>query len=218
MRAHHSPSFRSRNGFWQGSVDAHHAALDVQEGAAAGGGGMTRIELHAEATAIRALWSETAAKAVAAPVMTATPGGAGPSNRASSSPAADNGTSGEGSPNGSVNENKFFNNVPESLEENLKQIDELGGPNTFNHYAWGWTWAGNTPFRRWKRETNIEDQLLFIESIPNPESRDFVEKVLTNIWVYRARLGQPAPSRDMVASGKTPLYETLDQLIDADTE
>ena len=40
-----------------------------------------------------------------------------------------------------------------SLEENLKLIDELGGPNTFNHYAWGWTWAGNTPFRRWKRET-----------------------------------------------------------------
>src|SRR5204862_2501372 len=31
--------------------------------------------------------------------------------------------------------------------------DELGGPGTFNHYPWGWTWAGNTPFRRWKRET-----------------------------------------------------------------
>jgi arylsulfatase len=29
----------------------------------------------------------------------------------------------------------------------------LGGPKTFNHYAWGWTFAGNTPFRRWKRET-----------------------------------------------------------------
>ncbi len=66
---------------------------------------------------------------------------------------SDNGASSEGGPTGSVNENLFFNNVPESLEENLKQIDELGGPNTFNHYAWGWTWAGNTPFRRWKRET-----------------------------------------------------------------
>ena len=32
-------------------------------------------------------------------------------------------------------------------------IDELGGPKTFNHYPWGWTFAGNTPFRRWKRET-----------------------------------------------------------------
>ena len=35
----------------------------------------------------------------------------------------------------------------------LAMIDELGGPSTFNHYAWGWTFAGNTPFRRWKRET-----------------------------------------------------------------
>ncbi len=66
---------------------------------------------------------------------------------------SDNGASSEGGPNGSVNENLFFNNVPESLEENLALIDELGGPTTFNHYAWGWTWAGNTPFRRWKRET-----------------------------------------------------------------
>jgi len=66
---------------------------------------------------------------------------------------SDNGASSEGGPSGSVNENLFFNNVPESLEENLKQIDNLGGPNNFNHYAWGWTWAGNTPFRRWKRET-----------------------------------------------------------------
>ncbi|TDI84029.1 MAG: arylsulfatase [Chloroflexi bacterium] len=66
---------------------------------------------------------------------------------------SDNGASSEGGPTGSVNENLFFNNVPESIEENLKLIDELGGPTTFNHYAWGWTWAGNTPFRRWKRET-----------------------------------------------------------------
>jgi len=66
---------------------------------------------------------------------------------------SDNGASSEGGPNGSVNENKFFNNVPDSLEENLALIDEIGGPTTFNHYAWGWTFAGNTPFRRWKRET-----------------------------------------------------------------
>jgi len=66
---------------------------------------------------------------------------------------SDNGASAEGGPTGSVNENKFFNNVPESLAENLKAIDQLGGPKYFNHYAWGWTFAGNTPFRRWKRET-----------------------------------------------------------------
>jgi arylsulfatase len=48
---------------------------------------------------------------------------------------------------------RFFNNVPESMEENLEALDKLGGPETYNHYAWGWSWAGNTPFRRWKRET-----------------------------------------------------------------
>jgi len=66
---------------------------------------------------------------------------------------SDNGASAEGGPTGSVNENLFFNSVPESVEENLKAMDDLGGPKYFNHYPWGWAWAGNTPFRRWKRET-----------------------------------------------------------------
>lgn len=66
---------------------------------------------------------------------------------------SDNGASAEGGPTGSVNENKFFNNVPDDLKQNLAAIDDIGGPKYFNHYAWGWTHAGNTPFRRWKRET-----------------------------------------------------------------
>src|SRR5690625_92384 len=66
---------------------------------------------------------------------------------------SDNGASAEGGESGSLNENKFFNNVPDSLETNLKVIDELGSPKHFNHYPWGWAFAGDTPFRRWKRET-----------------------------------------------------------------
>jgi arylsulfatase A-like enzyme len=66
---------------------------------------------------------------------------------------SDNGASAEGGISGSFNEMLFFNNVPESFEQNLAKIDELGGPTSYNHYPWGWTWAGNTPFRRWKRET-----------------------------------------------------------------
>ncbi|HTP17584.1 MAG TPA: arylsulfatase [Streptosporangiaceae bacterium] len=66
---------------------------------------------------------------------------------------SDNGASAEGGPTGTTNELQFFNNAPEPLEDSLRAIDELGGPATFNHYPWGWTWAGNTPFRRWKRET-----------------------------------------------------------------
>jgi arylsulfatase A-like enzyme len=66
---------------------------------------------------------------------------------------SDNGASSEGGPTGTTNEAQFFNNAQEPLEESLKAIDEIGGPNHFNHYPWGWTFAGNTPFRRWKRET-----------------------------------------------------------------
>ncbi len=66
---------------------------------------------------------------------------------------SDNGASAEGGPAGTTNELQFFNNAPESVEESLARIGELGGPDTFNHFPWGWAWAGNTPFRRWKRET-----------------------------------------------------------------
>jgi arylsulfatase len=66
---------------------------------------------------------------------------------------SDNGASAEGGPTGTTNEAQFFNNAQEPVEDSMKMIDELGGPKHFNHYPWGWTWAGNTPFRRWKRET-----------------------------------------------------------------
>ncbi len=76
---------------------------------------------------------------------------------------SDNGASAEGGPQGSFNELYFFNGVPENLDENLRRIDELGGPEAHNHYPWGWAWAGNTPFKRWKRETHeggVADPLL----------------------------------------------------------
>jgi arylsulfatase len=66
---------------------------------------------------------------------------------------SDNGASAEGGVHGNFNEVLFFNGVPETLEGNLEHYDEWGGPNTYPHYSWGWAWAGNTPFRRWKRET-----------------------------------------------------------------
>ena len=64
---------------------------------------------------------------------------------------SDNGASGEGGPNGSVNENKFFNGVPDDIETNLAMLDDLGSPKTYNHYPNGWAMAFNTPFKMWKR-------------------------------------------------------------------
>ncbi len=67
---------------------------------------------------------------------------------------SDNGASAEGGARGSFNEQYFFNFVPESLEENLRHIDDLGTPRANNHYPWGWAWAGNTPLKRFKRDTH----------------------------------------------------------------
>ncbi|MFM2073418.1 MAG: arylsulfatase AtsA [Actinomycetota bacterium] len=69
---------------------------------------------------------------------------------------SDNGASGEGGPNGSVNENKFFNGLPDRIEDNLPYLDELGSPTTYNHYPTGWAWAFNTPFKMWKRYSSYE--------------------------------------------------------------
>jgi arylsulfatase A-like enzyme len=64
---------------------------------------------------------------------------------------ADNGASGEGSPNGSVNENKYFNSYPDDLSENMKYLAALGSPDTYNHYPTGWAVAFSTPYQMFKR-------------------------------------------------------------------
>jgi arylsulfatase A-like enzyme len=66
---------------------------------------------------------------------------------------SDNGASPEGGDVGAINEYDFFNFKPEDLEFNMSKLDVLGTTETYNHYAWGWANAGNTPFRRWKKET-----------------------------------------------------------------
>ena len=64
---------------------------------------------------------------------------------------SDNGASGEGGPNGSVNENKMANGIKDDITENLAKLDDLGGTRTYNHYPTGWAMAFNTPFKMWKR-------------------------------------------------------------------
>ncbi len=67
---------------------------------------------------------------------------------------SDNGASSEGGPIGSLNDIRTWNAVPHSMDEAWERIDEIGGPRVHNNYPWGWTVAGNTPFRRWKREVH----------------------------------------------------------------
>lgn len=56
-----------------------------------------------------------------------------------------------------------------------------------------------------------DDPLVFLESLPSRETRAFVERVMTNFWIYSSRMGQPSPSLDAVAAGEWPLYEGMDK-------
>jgi soluble lytic murein transglycosylase-like protein len=67
---------------------------------------------------------------------------------------------------------------------------------------------------RWTRKQDArggeDDALLFIESLPSPETRHFITRILYSYWMYSERMGQPTPSLDDVAAGRWPTYIALD--------
>jgi hypothetical protein len=63
----------------------------------------------------------------------------------------DNGSSGEGTLTGSLNEMLEINGYLPTFEQLLPRLDEIGLPGTAPHYAVGWAWAGDTPFR-WTKQ------------------------------------------------------------------
>ena len=70
--------------------------------------------------------------------------------------------------------------------------------------AWN---GGPGNLNKWRRSTDFNnDPLLFIEAIPSRETRNFVEKVMANLWIYRHRFGEPTPSLDALAAGEWPTY------------
>ncbi len=65
--------------------------------------------------------------------------------------------------------------------------------------------AGPGNLAKWQRtEPNRSDQLLFVESIPSAETRVYVERVLSNYWIYRLKAGKDTRTLDAIALGKTP--------------
>ncbi len=76
--------------------------------------------------------------------------------------------------------------------------------------------GGPGNLNKWRRRLgDVDDALLFIESLPSRETRLFIERVLANFWIYRARLGQPLPSLDAIAAGDWPTYISLDRPVQA---
>lgn len=97
--------------------------------------------------------------------------------------ASDNGTSGEGSPNGTVNENKFFNGFPDFLEENMKLMDKLGGPDTYNHFPTGWAAAFSTPFKMFKRYSQFSGGPAARSSFPGRKASKHAARCATNTTI-----------------------------------
>ena len=72
--------------------------------------------------------------------------------------------------------------------------------------AWN---AGPGNLIKWNKSVNYnKDPLLFIESMPSKETRIFVERVMTNYWIYRARFGKPQYALESVLSGGWPIYKS----------
>ena len=64
---------------------------------------------------------------------------------------SDNGASAEGGTTGTLNEAAGWLGMGEDVEEAIGRIDDIGGHDAYNHYPYGWAWAGNAPLRLWKR-------------------------------------------------------------------
>ncbi|WP_112662007.1 arylsulfatase [Microvirga flavescens] len=66
--------------------------------------------------------------------------------------SGDNGSSAEGSPNGTPNEVAQFNGAEVPVADQLKYFyDVWGSDRTYNHMAVGWTWAFDTPYK-WTKQ------------------------------------------------------------------
>ncbi len=59
--------------------------------------------------------------------------------------------------------------------------------------------------RKWMKSLPEDvDPMLFIESIPFVETRNYVIKVVSNLWIYRHRMYGEAPSLQAMAFGQWP--------------
>ena len=93
--------------------------------------------------------------------------------------------------------------------EHLLQRPMIGDNLIFLAVAYN---AGPGRVREWQEMlAAADDPLLFLEAIPMREPRVYVKKVLTNLWTYRARLGQPPASLRALAQSRWPTYRALDQ-------
>lgn len=72
--------------------------------------------------------------------------------------------------------------------------------------------AGPGRLAKWKSErSDIDDPLLFVETIPFAETRAYVERVLSNYWIYRMKFDQPNDSMQAMVEGRWARYAAHDK-------
>lgn len=94
-----------------------------------------------------------------------------------------------------------------NVDVGTKYLDHLLGLDVVDNDLFGLTIAYNAgpgKLSRWKQDLKIDDPLLFIELIPASETRAFVERVMTNYWIYQMRAGKNPVTLEAVASGVWP--------------
>ncbi|MCL2748598.1 MAG: lytic transglycosylase domain-containing protein [Alphaproteobacteria bacterium] len=94
-------------------------------------------------------------------------------------------------------------------------VDLLGLPNVENNIikmlaSYN---SGNGAMAKFEKNFETSDPLLYIESFPNVETRNYIKRVISNLWLYRARLKQPLTSLEDLANGKWPLYSSEDEFV-----
>jgi soluble lytic murein transglycosylase-like protein len=103
-----------------------------------------------------------------------------------------------------------LNNPSVSLDLGQRYLTELIDQMNGNLYeiAAGYN-SGPGNVYRWMDRAGVDknDPLLFIESIPSPETRNYVKRVMTYYWMYNRRQNQSQPTLDQSAQGQWPKYQ-----------
>ena len=73
--------------------------------------------------------------------------------------------------------------------------------------------AGPGMMSKFEKSFDTSDPLLYIESFPAFETRNYIKRVMSNLWLYRAKLNQPLTCMEDLADGKWPLYNSEDDYV-----
>ncbi len=73
--------------------------------------------------------------------------------------------------------------------------------------------AGIGNLAKFEKSFSTSDPLLYIESFPAYETRNYIKRVMSNLWLYRARLNQPLTALKELADGSWPYYNSEDEYV-----